>query len=226
MSTLEAKVQILLENWVEHCILGDIAQMLRRGSRGNYPVAALLFSVIDLLGGLQRGNVDGDHTKNMVAFIKRYLAQVDPTYGSIADLLVDMFRHPLLHTTGSRNYIAGRNALHSAIYWEEDTRRRRQLIASRKAHLARKTHKGRSYLVINDHVLHGDLMLALRLYRDELMSGKHHKLSRAFSTAYDAATKPVSLATHPKKQLARRLARQIGRVRRWPATRAKCFADE
>jgi hypothetical protein len=225
--TLQEKVDDLIGNWIEHCILGDIGQMLRRRSRGNYPVAALLFSVVDLLGGLQRGNVDGDHTSNMVAFIKRYLAKVDPTYGTVPDLLVDMFRHPLLHTTRSRSYLAGRRyVLRSAIYWEEDTRRRRALVAARKAHLVRKRYRGHQYLVINDHVLHSDIVCALELFRKDIVSGTHRQLARNFSRAYESATAIVELRTHPKQKLARRLARQVGRVRRRPGTKAKCFSDE
>jgi hypothetical protein len=52
--TLEAKVERLLDDWIEKCILGDIRQMLRRRSRGNYPVAALLFSARRKTGTLAR----------------------------------------------------------------------------------------------------------------------------------------------------------------------------
>jgi len=227
--TLKDEVESLLDDWVEGCILSDIRQMLRRRSGGNYPVAALLFSVIDLLGGLQRGNVEGDHRDNMIAFLNRYLAQVDPRYATISYLLVDMFRHPLVHTSLSRSYKApgGRYTLRSAIYWEEDTRRRRHLIARRKAHLVRKPYKGRDYLVVNDHVLHDDLMRALALYRQDVLSGRYRRLSRRFSSAYARATSVVDLSqVRKRRDHATILARQIGKVRRWPVTRAKCFADE
>jgi hypothetical protein len=223
-------VERLLDDWVENCILGDIGQMLRHRSSGNYPVAALLFSVIDLLGGLQRGNVEGNHRDNMIAFMQRYLARVDPRYRSIGYLLVDMFRHPLVHTSLSRSYRAraGRYVIRSAIYWEEDTRRRRQLIARRKAHLVRKMYKASDYLIINDHVLHDDVVRALGMYRQELLSGRYRVLARRFSSAYDRAMSAVNLWQLRKQRAkhATMLARQIGRVRRWPATRAKCFADE
>jgi hypothetical protein len=225
--TLDEKVSMLLDVWVEHCILGDINQMLRARSRGNYPIAALLFSVIDLLGGLQRGNVDGGNTQNIVAFIKRYLARVDVNYKHTADLLVDMFRHPLLHTTRSRSYrTRSRHVLRSAIYWEEDTRRRRQHVAVRKAHLVRKVYRGNDFLVINDHVLFADIVEALGLYRSDLLSGRHHVLARNFRRAFDAATSVVDLPGHPKKRLALKLSRQIGRVRRWAPAKDRCFADE
>jgi hypothetical protein len=175
----------------------------------------------------------------MLAFLARYLGAVDPRYKSIGALLVDMFRHPLIHTSLSRSYQVGRGyILKSAIYWEEDTRRRRSLVARRKAHLVRKTYKGRDFLVINDHVLHDDVVQALSLYRADLLSGRHHLLARRFSNGYRQATAVVSVASlrpakktpqgkkKPQGTLAGTLFRQIGKVRRWPAARVKCFAAE
>src|SRR5262245_49722935 len=84
--------------------------------------------------------------------------------------------------------------LKSAIYWEEDTRRPRSLVARRKAHLVRKTYKGRELLVISDHVLHDDVVQALSLYRADLLSGRHHLLARRFSNECRRATAVVSVA--------------------------------
>ena len=71
--TFEDKVRKLIDNWVLECIMGDMEQFLQPPKGGNYPVAALLFSLIDLMGGLLKGNVMANHTDNMKAFINGYL---------------------------------------------------------------------------------------------------------------------------------------------------------
>jgi len=102
----------------------------------------------------------------------------------------------------------------------------------------RKTYKGRDFLVINDHVLHDDVVQALSRYRADLLSDRHHLLARRFSNGYRRATAVVSVASlktgeedAARQEEAARHARRDTlspdwKVRRWPAARVKCFADE
>jgi hypothetical protein len=207
-------VRKLIDNWVLECIMGDIEQFLKLPKGGNYPVAALLFSVIDLMGGLLKGNVEGNHTHNMQTFIRKYLYQIDSKYGDLAPLLVDMFRHPITHTTTSRSYVFGGYTLRSGIYWEEDVSHRTQLLQRRNCHLVKAKYKGQDYLIVNDHVLFEDLRRAIKQYRDDLLGGKDQKLKCCFENAYEAVT---------EVKKGKKFGAEIQIVHSWPYTQDKCF---
>ncbi len=210
----EDKVRKLIDNWVLECIMGDIEQFLKLPKGGNYPVAALLFSVIDLMGGLLNGNVEANHTENMMTFMREYMRQVDSRYADLAPLLVDMFRHPITHTTTSRSYSLGSQTLRSGIYWEEDVSRRAQLIQLRKCHFVRAQDGGKDYLIVNDHVLFEDLISAIKRYRDDLLAGKSQKLRDRFEKAHNDLTSP---------KVGAKFGTEIRTVQSWPYTKEKCF---
>ena len=213
-SSFDDKVQKLIDDWVLQCIMGDIEQFLKHPKRGNYPVAALLFSVIDLMGGLLNGNVDANHTCNMETFIRQYLSQMNSKYSDLASLLVDMFRHPITHTTTSRSYALNGYTLRSGIYWEEDVSHRVQLLQQRKCHLVKAQYRGQDYLLVNDHVLFADLKSAIQQYREDLTGGKVQAIRCCFEKAYDAMTKVKS---------GKRFDSEIRLVQSWPYTQDKCF---
>lgn len=212
--TFEDKVRKLIDNWVLECIMGDIEQFLQPSKKGNYPVATLLFSLIDLMGGLLNGNVDANHTDNMKTFMNKYLNQIDSKYGDLTPLLVDMFRHPITHTTTSRSYSLGGYTLRSGLYWEEDVSQRAQLIHQRKCHLVKARYEGHDCLLLNDHVLFEDLKRAIRKYQDELLEGKDPGLGTCFEKAYADMTGPKN---------GNRFSNEIQIVESWAYTHEKCF---
>jgi len=64
-----------------------------------YSALRYCFAEIDMLGKFYKGEVSTKNTaENSIAFMKRYMGSVNKRYKKLAGLIIDMYRHGLMHT--------------------------------------------------------------------------------------------------------------------------------
>ena len=64
-----------------------------------YSALRYCFAEIDMLGKFYKGEVSTKNTaENSIAFMKRYMGSVNERYKKLAGLIIDMYRHGLMHT--------------------------------------------------------------------------------------------------------------------------------
>ena len=77
------------------------------------------FAEIDMLGKFYKGEISTQNTaENSIAFIKRYMGSVNNRYKKLAGLIIDMYRHGLMHTHMTKTIVLKNKKDKKILGWE------------------------------------------------------------------------------------------------------------
>lgn len=120
------------------------------------------FSEIDMLGKFLKGEFGSQNTaENSINFMKRYMSSINKRYKKLAGLIIDMYRHGLMHTHMTKLVKLGNGKI---LGWElQDT-------DSNSQHLTLKSVDHGYNLVINVYQFIEDFLKGLDNYEKDLKS--------------------------------------------------------
>lgn len=162
---------------IKNQIDSDFIQVLNNTTNSFFAVPLLVFSMVDYLGSLYRGN---NSSANAVAFLREYFGRVNAAYNSCSGLLYFVYRHGLVHQRMPKLTQLRTNGRRLSCYITR-TETNRHLRGFR---MLNESARG---LIICLQSLILDLKQAVEIYEVDLLSDTQNGriLRRNFSTSYN-----------------------------------------